>query len=80
MNDIKQLFEDIENFEREEKISCEWSQDCEDDLDMGAWNTSCGGTFCVCEGDPAENNMWFCCYCGLRLIQKPFIYKDEEEE
>ena len=62
------------------RVTCEWSQDCEYDLDMGAWNTLCGNTYSICEGDPKDNGMKFCCFCGLSLKQKPFVYKDEEVE
>lgn len=31
------------------------------------WQTSCGDQFCISEGTPAENNMRFCHYCGLRI-------------
>ena len=45
------------------KKKCEWKQD-EDD---GSWDTACGEKFCIEEGNPEDNGMRFCCYCGATL-------------
>lgn len=34
-----------------------------------AWMTSCGETFIVNDGTPAENRMLFCYHCGKRLVE-----------
>lgn len=47
----------------ERRDVCLWKQD-EDD---GAWDTQCGNRFEIIEGDPLNNNMAFCPYCGKLL-------------
>jgi hypothetical protein len=53
---------------------CKWVQDQE-----GTWNTDCGEAFEFIEGDPAENNTRFCCYCGKPLKAVPFVDPSDEE-
>lgn len=55
------------------KETCTWTQ-IEDD---GDWDTSCGDMFILLEGSPKENDMKFCCYCGLSLVEK--LYEPEPE-
>ncbi|MBA1445850.1 MAG: hypothetical protein M3H12_18675 [Chromatiales bacterium] len=43
---------------------CAWRQD---DDGGDTWLSDCGNAFTLNEGDPAENSMKFCCYCGLPL-------------
>lgn len=52
---------------------CEWEADTD-----GVWNTTCGKSFVLNDGGPIENDMRFCCYCGLALDQLPFeeVYCD----
>ena len=53
--------------------SCVWAQA---DSDTDLWETSCGRSFRLDEGTPAENHMKWCCYCGKQLDQHPWV--DEE--
>ena len=39
-----------------------WSADGE-----GNFDTTCGGLFILLDGDPSDNRMGFCCYCGKPL-------------
>lgn len=41
--------------------TCAWTNDGE------KWDTACGQSFCFINDGPYENNMKFCCYCGLVL-------------
>lgn len=50
--------------ERAAKV-CEWKQDT--DYETAIWHTSCGEAFVFNDGDPEENFLKFCCYCGGRL-------------
>jgi len=43
--------------------TCLWSQDNFCDY----WDTSCGNRFILLEGDPLENKMKFCPYCGAYI-------------
>lgn len=45
-------------------LVCAWTLD---EPDEGKWDTSCGESFLLLEGTPEDNNMRFCCYCGLPL-------------
>jgi hypothetical protein len=38
---------------------CGWAHD-----EAGVWQTDCGGSFLIEAGNPQENDMRFCCYCG----------------
>jgi len=50
-----------------DRETCEWKQ--QDDWDNSAnWDTSCGNIFVLMEGNPTDNSMKFCCYCGKELI------------
>lgn len=50
-----------------DRETCEWRQ--QDVLDNSAnWDTSCGNIFVLMEGNPTDNSMKFCCYCGKELI------------
>lgn len=49
----------------QDRKPCTWEHDAEID----AYETTCGNTFIVGEGTPAENDMKFCCYCGGALIE-----------
>lgn len=53
--------------------TCEWKEDSD-----GNWDTSCGQTFCVEDGTPADNGYEFCQACGGGLKEIP--YKEEAEE
>jgi len=56
------------------RTGCEWEADEENN-----WTTSCGKTFCLIEGGPIENDMKFCCYCGLALDELPYEEPDYDE-
>lgn len=51
---------------------CLWSEDFD-----GNWSTTCKEMFCFIDGGPQENNMSYCCYCGLVL--RSARYRAEEE-
>ena len=48
-------------------IDCTWEY-CEFEE---SWNTSCGKSFMVLDGGPAENGMKYCPFCGGKLIELP---------
>lgn len=43
---------------------CEWALN---DPDYGVWVTKCGEAHILAEGNPEQNSMKFCCYCGGNL-------------
>lgn len=45
--------------------SCIWVKDEE-----GNWDTGCDNKHILLNGTPSENHMWFCCYCGLPLVEE----------
>lgn len=47
--------------------TCRWALI---DDDCNSWETSCGDVFHITNGDPADNGMRFCPYCGLALEQE----------
>lgn len=49
---------------------CNWHQ--EDD-EYGTWEGDCGSSFNLNEGTPSDNQMKFCCYCGKKLVEHPFV-------
>jgi hypothetical protein len=44
--------------------ACGWNQD---DEDSDIWSSDCGNAFVLFDGDPRQNSMRFCCYCGRPL-------------
>lgn len=52
---------------------CKWKEDTD-----GVWHTDCGNMFVLNGGNPAENKMKYCCYCGKSLTEG--IYKDRDKE
>jgi hypothetical protein len=42
--------------------SCTWTEE-----EDGPWWTDCANVFALDDGDPAENGMQYCCFCGKRL-------------
>lgn len=56
------------------RTGCEWEADEENN-----WTTTCGKTFCLIEGGPIENDMKFCCYCGLALDELPYEEPEDDE-
>lgn len=46
---------------------CLWTADEE-----GNWNTACDHVFNFIEGGPVENLFRHCCYCGGKLLPKPY--------
>jgi len=56
-----------------QKNYCEWHLD---DEDANNWVSACGGSFWFEEGDPKENKMKYCPYCGRHLTQ---LAPDAEE-
>jgi len=45
---------------------CTWTYD---DL-YDFWATACGESFIITEGDPKENKMAFCPFCGKPIKEK----------
>jgi hypothetical protein len=43
------------------------------------WSTSCGNAFCLNHGTPSDNDMKFCCYCGLMLREVPDTKANRDE-
>lgn len=54
---------------------CAWTQDRD-----GTWDTSCGNRFVVSEGNPSDNDMKFCCYCGKTLCEIGFVEEPVTDE
>lgn len=47
--------------------TCEWSQD---DVELGTWQSACGGNPWRFEADdPTKNGMRYCIHCGKRMVQ-----------
>ena len=59
------------------KPTCSWSQDGEDS-DM--WQTGCKRYFRLDKGDPNDNRMYHCCFCGKPIDCEPFITEDEPDD
>jgi len=56
--------------------TCHWKDDGE-----GNWSTDCDNCFIIMEGNPEENDMLFCSYCGKTLVATcPDLWLDEEDE
>ncbi len=53
---------------------CTWAED--EDAD-GSWFASCGGSWVFNDGNPDDNDMKFCCFCGLPL--KAVAYMDVDD-
>jgi len=49
--------------------TCTWTYD---DL-YDYWETSCGESFIITEGDPKENKMVFCPFCGRLIKEKKCV-------
>lgn len=47
---------------------CVWTEDSEGDGDV--YRSGCGHIFQFNTEGPKANNFKFCCYCGLRLLEK----------
>ena len=56
------------------RTGCEWQADID-----GVWSTSCGKDFVLNDGGPIENEMRFCCYCGLSLDELPYEEPEDDE-
>lgn len=54
---------------------CTWEEE-----DSGEWTTGCGGSHVVLNGTPQENEMTYCCYCGVRIKEVPFAELPSPEE
>ncbi len=55
------------------KRFCHWA--CA--KDYNTWETKCNHTFCLNEGDLAENHIKFCCYCGRKIVTSQKISQAE---
>ena len=58
-------------------VHCNWVQDGEGEQ---GWDTGCGNRFMLNEGNPSENKMKFCCYCGNHLIELPWAEEGDSPE
>jgi hypothetical protein len=47
--------------------ACEWHLD---DDEAGAWESACGELWCFGDGDPKDNGMQYCPFCGCHLTQR----------
>ena len=63
-HNVEPLFLEIERLNKERNATCEWELF---DIDTNAYDTQCGNAFLMSDGTPAENQMAFCCYCGLKI-------------
>jgi hypothetical protein len=45
---------------------CNWYQDGDETSEL--WQTGCNKYFCLNDGDPVDNKMKFCCYCGKSIV------------
>lgn len=72
--------EEIESLEREiaaaraENAACGWNRD-----EDGIYHTGCGHIFVLNDGRLADNEMAFCCYCGLRA-EEGELYPETTDE
>ena len=46
--------------------SCTWERSGLEN----AWETDCSNMYNIFDGSPLENNMKFCCFCGLPIKEK----------
>lgn len=60
----------------DERRECAWTNG-EEDESGHYWNAGCGDGFWLEDGDPDENGMKFCPYCGGRIAQ--VLHKDSGE-
>lgn len=51
--------------------SCSWKNEGE------YWETDCGNAFTFTAGDPTENRMKFCPYCGKALQHLPGVSEEK---
>ena len=54
---------------------CYWKEDMD-----GVWSSSCGESWFFDCGDPKENGMRFCPFCGAGLVQVKWIDRTDEED
>ena len=52
---------------------CHWVQEGNDD---NTWESDCGNTFCINDGTPKQNDLRFCPFCGLPLVE---VVSDEQD-
>ena len=45
-------------------LTCKWELF---DTDTNAYDTQCSNAFLIADGTPADNQMDYCCYCGLKI-------------
>lgn len=55
---------------------CDWHQD--GDEESGTWGTDCGRYFGLEDGDPFDNSIRFCSYCGSPVSVTPLVLDGEE--
>lgn len=58
-----------------EHARCNWTEDSD-----GNWDTTCGNTFVIESGTPADNNFHWCCYCGKKLAQASYVEPAAESD
>lgn len=54
---------------------CFWKYDQEN----GGYETDCGNHFIVADGNPEQNGMHYCCYCGKRLAHSKSMLRRLED-
>lgn len=60
---------------KEHPTVCGWQRD-EDGND----HTDCGGTWCLDDGTPPENDMKFCPYCGKLIGWCDYVPEEEDDD
>lgn len=58
-----------------EPNTCTWIED-----EDSNWGTACGNIAILNMFSPTANKMKYCWYCGKPLIEKPYVWLDEEED
>jgi hypothetical protein len=55
------------------RTTCLWRADAD-----GNWTTTCGNEHVLIEGTPVQNFFEWCCYCGLKLTEQPYVEERNE--
>ncbi len=73
-----ELFHSNQNFDP--RKTCRWTLESDGLLEMDIWEAGCGGSWEFETGDPKENGMNFCPFCGFELEQVPASTSDIFDE
>lgn len=64
----------------EESNSANGTSCCWDNTGDDTWETYCGKSFVLIDGTPSKNDMHFCCYCGARITEVPYVEPPIEDD